>query len=217
MNIKAIIYFLLSLLFAILAVFKMIGTSDKVVQVSDKEVANEMLASVSNLEVNPIDFNAMDKEYIKRDLARIFNLDRQKSSDFASWIHDASISSNGAISYGEIASIIYVESTFRTQVESHAGAVGPMQVKPLYWAQWCNGDLSNPKDNIECGARVLVHYRYKYCRGDFDCAVQMYNVGPDGFKEADMVMAKKRYLDKVNRALKMISESVVLKERGVKA
>jgi len=177
-----------------------------------------MASVVASCNVSAIDnvsvLEAQEIEAIKKDLSTIFNLDREEAAKFSSWIRSAYVGSEGKVNYSHIVAVIYVESTFRESARSHAGAIGPMQVKPFFWKEWCGLDVSRPKENIECGAKILGHYAYEYCDGDYNCAFQMYNVGPSGYMESENDAAKIRYLNKINLALKMIENSVVLNEKG---
>jgi soluble lytic murein transglycosylase-like protein len=72
-----------------------------------------------------------------------------------------------------------VESAFRPDVRSSAGALGLMQVMPLIWGvtfreqcgEWQRGDVET---NICIGAHVLRHY-LNLCAGGVRCALSMYN------------------------------------------
>lgn len=98
------------------------------------------------------------------------------------------------------AALVMTESSFRADVLSHAGAVGPAQVTPKWWAGGlCSGmDLLVPADNLRCGAQVLARY-HRACGGDWACALWRYNVGP-GALERDEPGARdagRRYEAKV--------------------
>ena len=84
-----------------------------------------------------------------------------------------------------LAALVFVESSFRPNVVSQAGAVGPAQIRPIYWADHCGVDLLEPAQNIHCGAMVLRHY-LDQCRGDLRCALRRYNVGPRGVREVGL-------------------------------
>ena len=84
------------------------------------------------------------------------------------------------------------ESSFRKNVTSPVGAIGPAQVRPDYWSQFCGtADLRDPEENIYCGAQILAHY-VERC-GDEACALSAYNIGPYGAKQ----QAAQRYVAKV--------------------
>ncbi|MGH2926314.1 MAG: lytic transglycosylase domain-containing protein [Solirubrobacterales bacterium] len=83
-----------------------------------------------------------------------------------------------------IAAVIYAESRFRDQ-ESHAGALGLMQITPQTAAmiahlsggtQFVTGDLSNPEINISYGS-YLLRYLLKRYNGNEIAALAAYNAG----------------------------------------
>jgi peptidoglycan lytic transglycosylase len=83
-----------------------------------------------------------------------------------------------------IAAVIYAESRFRDQ-ESHAGALGLMQITPQTAAmiahlsggtQFVTGDLSNPEINISYGS-FLLRYLLKRYNGNEIAALAAYNAG----------------------------------------
>ena len=93
-----------------------------------------------------------------------------------------------------IASLVHTESSFRSNVRSHVGAVGPAQVWPDYWSRFCGtADLTDPEQNIYCGAQVLAYYRDR-C-GDEVCALEAYNIGLYSKRRS----AARRYVTKVDR------------------
>lgn len=60
--------------------------------------------------------------------------------------------------YKDILALIKVESNFRETAVSHKGAVGLMQVMPIYWARRCGSSrsgLRDPRENIRCGLFAL--------------------------------------------------------------
>jgi peptidoglycan lytic transglycosylase len=83
-----------------------------------------------------------------------------------------------------IAAVIYAESRFRDQ-ESHAGALGLMQITPETAAmiarlsggtQFVTGDLSDPEINISYGS-YLLRYLLKRYDGNEIAALAAYNAG----------------------------------------
>ena len=87
------------------------------------------------------------------------------------------------------------ESTFRKQAVSHVGAIGPAQVRPEMWSQFCgSSNLVDPAENIYCGAQVLSHLRER-C-GDDLCALKAYNIG----MYSQELSAASRYVAKIDRA-----------------
>ena len=70
-----------------------------------------------------------------------------------------------------LASLVLTESSFRKDVVSHVGAIGPAQVRPEYWSGFCgSNDLLDPAENIYCGAQVLSHLMDR-CGDDTDLRV----------------------------------------------
>lgn len=116
---------------------------------------------------------------------------------FSPWILEASHKQH--ISPDLVASLVFTESTFRINVKSVTGAIGPAQVLPTVWADFCGDiDLYNPVYNIQCGAQILVHYLEK-C-GDFNCALAMYNVGPTNLRRSqEFKDAGERYRNKISK------------------
>ncbi len=117
--------------------------------------------------------------------------------DFSWWIVVASHLEGVPVRL--LASLISVESSFRVNVRSHAGAEGPAQVIKFFWSDRCHWGLNTPEGNIRCGASVLRHYKDR-C-GGWDCALAMYNLGPArlsrGGKE---IAAAERYKRRISRA-----------------
>lgn len=123
-----------------------------------------------------------------------FGVRGARAEDFSAWILEAS--DRQRLPPELVASLIATESSFRTRVRSWAGAVGPAQVKPRLWRDFCGGaDLADPEHNVYCGAQILAHYMDR-C-GDFDCALRLYNVGPSNLRKPHFERASDRYLAKV--------------------
>lgn len=138
-------------------------------------------------------------------LESTFGIDEQRADTFAGWILEAS--ARQQVPPELIAGLIYTESSFRTHARSWAGAVGPAQVKPGFWQEFCGGiDLTDPEHNVYCGAQVLVHYMQQ-C-GEFDCALRLYNVGPGNMRKPHMQQASGRYLAKVEGHRSRLLDSV---------
>lgn len=122
-----------------------------------------------------------------------FGINETVAAEFADWIIEASERQD--IAPELLASLVLTESSFRKQVRSNVGAVGPAQVRPDYWSSFCGAeDLNDPEQNIYCGAQILG-YLLERCSGDRACALAAYNVGP----YADRAGAAKRYVTKVDR------------------
>ena len=107
-------------------------------------------------------------------LIKAFNLSSTKSMDFSGWILEAAAQQK--LDPYLLASVIATESTFRVQAVSPVGAVGPAQVIPTFWSDFCVvDDLHDPARNIECGAAVLGFFIDK--TGKESDALRAYNVG----------------------------------------
>ena len=117
-----------------------------------------------------------------------------------------------------LASLVFAESTFRTAVVSSMGAIGPAQVRSHYWQSFCGGDLTDPEQNIYCGAQILgsFHDRCGDVSGasgyghfsasvrDHFCALKSYNVGPSKRGSALWRNAGMRYLDKIEAGMSQL-------------
>ncbi len=104
-----------------------------------------------------------------------------------------------ALDVGLLAGVIRVESTFRPEVVSHAGAVGLMQVMPSNGRRLSCGRLTDPRSNIECGSQVLSRF-LKHYDGDLIYALSAYNAGyryPNTAKKASTTPKNLRYVEKV--------------------
>lgn len=124
---------------------------------------------------------------------RAFGVRRHTATEFAGWILEAS--ERQGIDPELLASLVLTESSFRKNVRSHVGAVGPAQVRPEMWSGFCgSSDLGDPAENIYCGAQVLSHLLDR-CGDDTGCALIAYNVGP----YSDRQQAGRRYVSKIDR------------------
>ena len=125
-------------------------------------------------------------------VSQAFGVQRNTATEFAGWILEAS--QRQGLEPELIASLVLTESSFRKNVTSHVGAIGPAQVRPEYWSGFCgSSNLTDPEENIYCGAQVLSHLMER-C-GDDTCALQAYNVGINSSR----VQAGRRYVSKVDR------------------
>jgi len=125
-------------------------------------------------------------------VSQAFGVRRRTATEFAGWILEAS--KRQGLEPELIASLVLTESSFRKNVISHAGAIGPAQVRPEYWSGFCgSSNLTDPEENIYCGAQVLSHLMER-C-GDDTCALQAYNVGIHSTR----VQAARRYVTKVDQ------------------
>jgi len=126
-------------------------------------------------------------------VSQAFGVRRSDASEFATWILEAS--ERQELDPELLASLVHTESTFRKNARSVKGAVGPAQVKPKVWSEFCGTtNLLDPAENIYCGAQVLSHLRDE-C-GDELCALQAYNTGKVGIR----MNAARRYVAKIDRA-----------------
>ena len=124
-----------------------------------------------------------------------FGINHSVATEFADWILEAS--ERQGLTPELLASLVVTESSFRKQARSHVGAVGPTQVRPDFWANFCGAsDLTDPEQNVYCGAQVLSHLLDR-CDGDRDCALAAYNTGPYSSRKN----AAERYVKKVDRYL----------------
>ena len=137
-------------------------------------------------------------------LHRGYGIDQDAAVEFAGWILEASVRQD--LEPELLASVVMVESSFRKKVRSATGAVGPAQVRPDLWRQFCGGDLYDPEQNLYCGALILRHYR-DVCADTTpdsltlaeECALRAYNVGFGNRNNVYFLAAATRYLDKIDR------------------
>ena len=130
-------------------------------------------------------------------LVKGFGVKPKVASEFSGWILEAS--ERQKIHPEVLASLLITESSFRKHVVSHVGAVGPAQVRPEYWSEYCGMTealLSDPKANINCGAMVLAYFKDR-CLGSLQCALRAYNVG----LHSQRIKAAQRYLNKIKKYL----------------
>ncbi|NIP14502.1 MAG: transglycosylase SLT domain-containing protein [Pseudomonadales bacterium] len=107
-------------------------------------------------------------------VAQAFGVRASTATEFAGWILEAS--TRQELEPELLASLVLTESSFRKNVRSHVGAIGPAQVRPEFWSNFCGiSNLHDPAENIYCGAQVLSYLRDR-C-GDEGCALHAYNVG----------------------------------------
>ncbi|MFT5432768.1 MAG: soluble lytic murein transglycosylase-like protein [Myxococcota bacterium] len=97
-----------------------------------------------------------------------------------------------------VRAVIRVESNFRPQVVSHAGASGLMQLMPGTAKEMAVSDIFDPRQNIMGGTRYirLLINRFK---GDARLAIAAYHAGPGAVaaKNAIPYEATKRYVRSV--------------------
>lgn len=130
-------------------------------------------------------------------MSEAFGVRRSTANEFASWILEAA--ERQQIDPELLASLVHTESTFRKVAVSAVGAVGPAQVRPGFWSNFCgSSDLDDPAENIYCGAQVLSHLRDR-C-GDDLCALEAYNIGIYG----ERPQAAARYVAKIDTARNLL-------------
>lgn len=119
-----------------------------------------------------------------------FRISQNEANEFANWIvHSAD---KHGIDEVLLTSIVATESSFRKDAVSSKGAVGPAQIMPRYWEDFCSPlELSVPRDNIECGARILSHL-LEQC-WDESCAIRSYNMGFPRVKAGKIFPSVERY------------------------
>lgn len=143
-----------------------------------------------------------EAEVLAQKLSAGFGVKLPVAVEFSDWILEAS--ARQRMQPELIASLVFAESSFRKYAQSHVGAVGPAQVRPHYWGEFCGqADLYDPEQNIYCGSQVLG-FLLERCDGDQRCALSAYNIGMNSKRFA----AGLRYVDKIDRhmqALKTVS------------
>ena len=104
------------------------------------------------------------------------------------------------IDFRLLCSLIAIESGFRSDVVSSAGAIGMGQLKPDT-AHWLGVvDPYNPVDNIAGTARFLSWLMHRY-NGNLEFALSAYFQGPGFVDKNGIAPVCMPYLEKVNRAL----------------
>ena len=143
-----------------------------------------------------------EAEVLAQKLSAGFGVKLPVAVEFSDWILEAS--ARQRMQPELIASLVFAESSFRKYAQSHVGAVGPAQVRPHYWGEFCGkADLYDPEQNIYCGSQVLG-FLLERCDGEQRCALSAYNIGMNSKRFA----AGLRYVDKIDRhmqALKTVS------------
>jgi len=145
---------------------------------------------------------AEERDAFAAHLARAFHLEPSVADEFAGWILEAS--TRQALPPELLASLIMTESSFRKNVRSATGALGPGQIRPDLWRAWCGANLADPEENIDCAAFILAHYVEVCARRTADaeaCALRSYNVGYRNRDSRYFASAADRYLAKIERHL----------------
>ena len=113
-----------------------------------------------------------------------------------------SISKQQGIDSALVVGVIRVESRFKAGARSRAGATGLMQVMPSTGRWFKCGDLSAPKQNLECGIRILKRYLARY-GGDLTYGISAYHAGPrhaDKARKKNTLPKNFSYVEKVLHA-----------------
>ncbi|MDE0366360.1 MAG: lytic transglycosylase domain-containing protein [Gammaproteobacteria bacterium] len=145
---------------------------------------------------------AEEREDFAARLVQAFDLERSVAVDFAGWILEAS--TRQALRPDLLASLVMTESSFRKNVRSPMGAVGPGQVHPGLWTAWCGANVADPEENVHCAAGILAHYLEACAQSSADaeaCALRSYNVGYRNRDNRYFAAAADRYLVKIQRYL----------------
>ena len=144
-------------------------------------------------------------------LQRGYGLNEKTAEEFAGWILEAGIRQHLAPEL--LASLVMAESSFRKNVRSPMGAIGPAQVRADLWHGFCGGYLEDPEQNLYCGAQILAHY-HEACalRGGAtddveSCALRSYNVGFGNRDNVYFLEAAARYIAKIDRYRAPLTES----------
>lgn len=82
-----------------------------------------------------------------------------------------------------VLSVMFVESEFNPKAVSSVGAVGLMQVMPLWKKVLEVEDLSHPETSIHAGVQILQHYQQLY-ENDVALMLTAYNRGPTQVNDA---------------------------------
>jgi len=145
-------------------------------------------------------------DHLSDELQKAFKINDERADKFADWILMSSVYSH--VPYQMLAGLIMTESSFRYNVVSSVGAIGPGQIRPQFWQNECvELDLNDPKDNVECAGRIMRHYYDDHCdQTSWGCALAYYNVGPTNYKSSQYYRdAGARYQTKVANHSNMIS------------
>lgn len=144
-------------------------------------------------------------------LSEGYGLDDDLAEEFAGWILEASTRQD--LEPELLASLVMTESSFRKEARSSMGAMGPAQVQPLLWNEFCSVDLANPEENLYCGAQILAYFEQRCSvvtptpEDAQACALRSYNVGYRNRNNVYFMPAANRYVAKINRHLAPLANS----------
>jgi hypothetical protein len=148
---------------------------------------------------------AQEVSLFARQIKDAYGISSKKSVTFSDWILQSSAYSD--VPEILLASLIMTESSFRTKVVSTVGAVGPGQIRMIFWKDSCPNAEHSPKDNVICAGLILRTYYDNVCKQNWSCALQVYNVGPSNFKYSYRFQkAGKRYLKKISGYVALLHE-----------
>ncbi len=127
-----------------------------------------------------------------------FSINYDVAQEFAPWILEGA--TRHELDPDLLASLVFIESTFRKNARSYVGAIGPAQVRADYWSGFCGQAIrTDPEQNVYCGAQILAHLRDQ-C-GNNECALRAYNVGPYSSRHS----AGQRYVRKIDRHVEKLA------------
>lgn len=148
-------------------------------------------------------------ELFSSQLVRAFEISKEKATKYAPIIIQAGI--NTGLSEIRIASLIMTESSFNYDAESSVGAYGSTQIRPEYWAGFCETkghDMFDFNGNILCGAEIVAFLMTKYCPNNIQCALEHYNVGRGNLvNKVEYRLAGQRYTRKIEYYSERLSQN----------
>ena len=104
-------------------------------------------------------------------VSSVYGVPSREAKEYVTLIHENTL--NKRASKLLVLAVVGVESKFRNQSISKAGAIGLMQVMPKYHGVQASS-LKNPKVNVAVGTRVL-NEKLRKSKGNICNALQMYN------------------------------------------
>jgi len=132
------------------------------------------------------------------------NIKKQINSEFHAYRSIITkIASDCGVPPALIAAMIKVESNFRHNVTSKAGAAGLMQLLPSTAKQFNVTNLYDPEQNIRAGA-LYIKSLLDHFSGNLMLAVAAYNAGPINVKKYSGIPPFKetqRYVTKVKKSI----------------
>jgi hypothetical protein len=170
----------------------------------DYEVGKRHYITVE-MEISPEEYIPWETEVraFSYMLEHAYGINSEQSVKYSEWILLTNLYTGAPELF--LAGLIMTESTFRDNVKSSSGAIGPGQIKPSIWGDFCNKNVYNPYENVECSGLIIMHY-YEKCSADWICAFKNYNVGPGNLKKNTAYYrgAGQRYTRKIDNHVKML-------------